>query len=59
MDIKKVFGSFFSLLGTAAIIYAAFIFLNTNMRDWVEALVVFAVGVIFFSSGIALLKRLS
>lgn len=59
MNLKRIFGALLTILGIAALIYTAFVFTNTsgtNMRD-VKTLVVFGVlGLLFFISGIGLVK---
>lgn len=58
MNIKRIFGSLLTILGIIALIYAAFVFMNTGggVRD-VKALAIYGIlGIIFFVSGIGLVK---
>ncbi|RZJ68280.1 MAG: hypothetical protein EOO50_02345 [Flavobacterium sp.] len=58
MNIKRIFGSVLTVLGIIALIYAAYVFMNTGgaMRD-VKALAIYGIlGLIFFISGIGLVK---
>lgn len=58
MNIKRMFGALLTLLGIGGLIYTAVIFANTNggNRD-VRSLIIFGVlGVLFFISGIGLVK---
>lgn len=58
MNIKRIFGAILTLLGIVGLIYAAFLFINTSggMRD-IKSLIIFGVlGLIFFISGIGLVR---
>ena len=58
MNIKRMFGALLTLLGIGGLIYTAVIFANTNggNRD-LRSLIIFGVlGVLFFVSGIGLVK---
>ncbi|MEO0045937.1 MAG: hypothetical protein RL705_1128 [Bacteroidota bacterium] len=58
MNLKRVFGAILTVLGIASLIYAAQVFLNTseNTRD-IKTLVIYGLlGLIFFVSGISLVK---
>jgi hypothetical protein len=58
MNLKRIFGALLTLLGTAGLIYAAIIFVNSSSeaRD-TKSLVVFGIiGLIFFISGISLIR---
>ena len=58
MNIKRIFGAILTLLGIAGLIYTAIIFSNTSggMRDF-KSLIIFGIlGLIFFISGIGLVK---
>ena len=58
MDLKKVFGTLLTLIGTAGLIYAAVIFVNETGD--IRALAVYGVlGIIFFFSGISLIRSSS
>ena len=59
MNIKRIFGSILTVLGIIGLIYAAYTFMNTGgkMRD-VKTLTVYGIlGLIFFVSGIGLVKN--
>ena len=58
MNVKRIFGTILTVLGIIALIYAAFMFINTSggTRD-IKMLAVWGVlGLIFFISGIGLVK---
>ena len=58
MNIKRIFGSVLTILGIAGLIYAAVLFVNTSggMRD-VRGLIMYGIlGLIFFGSGIGLVR---
>jgi hypothetical protein len=57
MDLRKVFGSVLTLLGIIGLVYAAYIFLDTDMDLWVRSLVIFIISSMFFTSGISLIKE--
>ena len=59
MNVKRIFGTLLTLVGIIGLIYAAYVFANTggNNRD-VRSLIIYAVlGLIFFISGIGLVKN--
>ncbi|HLP21804.1 MAG TPA: hypothetical protein VK174_15935 [Chitinophagales bacterium] len=58
MNIKRIFGAILTLLGIAGLIYAAVVFATTggNMRDIRSLLVYGILGLVFFISGIGLVK---
>lgn len=58
MNLKRTFGAILTLLGIAGLIYAAVVFASTSGADRdVRSLIIFGVlGVIFFISGIGLVK---
>lgn len=56
MDLKKFFAAALTILGIVALIYAAFSFLRTDDPDWKVLIVYGVLGLIFFSSGISLVK---
>ena len=58
MNLKRIFGAILTILGIAGLIYAAVVFTNTggNMRDVKTLLVYGVLGLIFFISGIGLVK---
>jgi uncharacterized membrane protein len=57
MTIKKILGTVLTILGCVVLIYAASLFLADNITNWKELIVSFVLGVIFFSSGIGLIKH--
>jgi len=56
MNIKRIFGPFLIILGIIGLIWAAVLFLNDNNADWKTTLVFSILGIIFFSSGLGLIK---
>ena len=58
MNIKRIFGAILTILGIGGLIYTAFLFINTSggNRD-IKSLIIFGIlGLIFFISGIGLVK---
>jgi uncharacterized membrane protein len=58
MNLKRMFGAILTLLGIGGLIYTAVVFSTTNgsNRD-VKSLIIYGVlGVVFFISGIGLVK---
>ena len=58
MNVKRIFGAILTLLGIGSLIYMAVVFSNTSggTRD-IKSLIIFGVlGLIFFVSGIGLVK---
>ncbi|QYJ68032.1 hypothetical protein [Flavobacterium litorale] len=55
MNLKRVFGALLTLLGIGGIIYAAVVFANGSSIK--EGAIYGAVGLVFFISGISLVKR--
>jgi uncharacterized membrane protein len=58
MNLKRIFGAILTLLGIASLIYAAQMFLSASgtERD-IKSLIIYGVlGLIFFISGISLVK---
>ena len=59
MNVKRIFGTLLTLLGIIGLIYAAYVFATTSgqMRD-VKSLIIYGIlGVIFFLSGISLIRN--
>lgn len=59
MNLKRVFGFILTLLGIGGLIYAAVVFANTygNNQD-IKSIIIYGVlGIIFFTSGIGLVKN--
>ena len=60
MNIKRIFGAILTLLGIAFLITAAVTFNSTTNSHEYKSLITYAVlGLIFFSSGIGLVKTTS
>ncbi|MEC4003361.1 hypothetical protein OX283_001725 [Flavobacterium sp. SUN052] len=58
MNLKRMFGALLTLLGIGGLIYTAFVFTATSgsTRD-IKSLVVYGMlGIVFFISGISLVK---
>ena len=58
MNLKRIFGAILTILGIASLIYAAQVFLSAteSTRD-IKTLIIYGVlGLIFFVSGIGLVK---
>lgn len=57
MRLKSIFGTLLTIIGIIGLIYGAYLFLNEESSDWKTILVAFLLGLIFFSSGMGLIKR--
>lgn len=58
MNIKRIFGAILTTLGIIALIYAAFLFINTSdgTRN-IKILIIFGIlGSVFFISGLSLVR---
>ena len=58
MNVKRIFGTILTILGIVGLIYTAVVFANTGggERD-IKALIIYGVlGIVFFVSGISLIK---
>ena len=58
MNLKRIFGALLTILGIAGLIYAATLFVGTSggTRD-IKALIIYSIiGLIFFISGISLVR---
>jgi uncharacterized membrane protein len=55
MNLKRIFGAVLTILGIIGIIYGAVVFIG-NQAEWLTSIIVFAIGVLFFVSGINLVK---
>ncbi|WPR71018.1 hypothetical protein SLW70_13910 [Flavobacterium sp. NG2] len=58
MNLKRIFGAILTVLGIIGLIYTAFVFSDTvgNNQD-VKSMIIFGIlGVVFFSSGISLVR---
>jgi len=58
MDLKKIFGPLLTVLGIIGMIYGAFLFLHDETGDWKPLVVFFVLGIIFFTSGMGLIKNI-
>jgi uncharacterized membrane protein len=58
MNIKRIFGSILTVLGIIGLIYCAVLFINTQggKHDFKAILVWGILGIIFFGSGIGLIR---
>ncbi|MFP9117344.1 hypothetical protein ACLI08_06140 [Flavobacterium sp. RNTU_13] len=58
MNLKRIFGAVLTILGIIGLIYAAYIFINTNTGESsIKVLAIYGIlGLIFFISGIGLIK---
>ncbi len=55
MNLKQIFGPVLTILGIIGLIYSAFLFLNEE-PGWRMILVSLVLGLIFFTSGLGLIK---
>jgi len=55
MNLKRIFGPLLTILGIIGLIYGAYLFLNEE-TGWRLILVSFVLGLVFFSSGLGLIK---
>ncbi len=58
MNLKRIFGAVLTVLGIASLIYAAQVFLSAteSTRD-IKTLIIYGVlGIVFFASGISLVR---
>lgn len=56
MNVKRLFGTILTVLGIVGIIYAGYGFIQQSMQ-WRQLLVAAVIGVIFFISGIGLVRN--
>jgi uncharacterized membrane protein len=58
MNLKRFFGALLTVLGIAALIYAALLFTNTSGSNQdIKSLIIYGIlGSIFFTSGISLVR---
>ncbi|SKD08889.1 hypothetical protein SAMN05660461_4766 [Chitinophaga ginsengisegetis] len=56
MNVKRLFGTILTILGIMGIIYAGYGFIQQSMQ-WRQLLVAAVIGVIFFISGIGLVRN--
>ena len=58
MNLKRTFGALLTILGIIGLIYAAYIFSGTSGNQGIKTAIIYGVlGLIFFISGIGLVKR--
>lgn len=59
MNLKRVFGAILTILGIVGLIYAAYVFTNTSTAEQsIKTTAIYGIiGLIFFISGISLIKR--
>ncbi|MCL9805457.1 hypothetical protein NAT51_07985 [Flavobacterium amniphilum] len=58
MNLKRIFGAILTILGISGLLYAAYLFMNTQGSDQdVRGMIIYSVlGILFFSSGIGLVQ---
>lgn len=56
MNLKRIFGPLLTVAGIVGLVYSGYLFLNSENSDWKTIIVFFILGIIFFSSGLGLLK---
>lgn len=56
MNVKRIFGTILTILGIIGLIYAGYGFIQHNLQSR-ELVVAAVIGVIFFVSGIGLIKN--
>ncbi|MES2456664.1 MAG: hypothetical protein V4594_14020 [Bacteroidota bacterium] len=56
MNVKRTFGTILTVLGIIGLIYAGFSFVNQSIQTK-QLVVVAIIGIIFFFSGIGLVKN--
>ena len=56
MQLKSFFGTILTIIGIIGLIYGAYIFLNDEDSGWKTIAVAFILGLIFFTSGLGLIK---
>ena len=56
MNVKRTFGTILTILGIAGLIYTGYALINNN-TNYTALIVVGVIALIFFSSGIGLVKN--
>ncbi|MEZ2443650.1 putative membrane protein [Chitinophaga sp. W3I9] len=56
MNVKRLFGTILTILGIVGIIYAGYGFIQQSMQ-WRQLLVAAVIGIVFFISGIGLVRN--
>jgi uncharacterized membrane protein len=65
IDLKKIFGSVLTILGTVVVLYACAAFLSDGRTllgfsvSKTESIVPFIVGLVFFMSGVSLIRQIN
>ncbi len=59
MNLKRIFGTVLTILGIIGLIYGSYIFVNSNTGEQsIKTIAIYGIlGLIFFISGISLVKR--
>ncbi len=57
MNLIRIFGPLLTLIGIFGLVYGSYLFLRDEGNDWRTILVLFLLGLIFFSSGLGLIKK--
>ncbi|RZF61947.1 hypothetical protein [Sphingobacterium corticibacterium] len=56
MNVKRIFGTILTILGIIGLIYTGYELINQN-TDYISLIVIGAIALIFFFSGIGLVKN--
>jgi uncharacterized membrane protein len=59
MNLKRIFGAVLTILGIAALLYGAYSFITEKPADWKTLIVCAILGIVFFSSGVNLIKNIN
>jgi hypothetical protein len=59
MNLKRIFGALLTLLGIGGLLYTAVVFTDTSgaTRDVKELIIYGVLGIVFFTSGISLVRN--
>lgn len=59
MNLKRIFGAVLTLLGIGGLLYTAVVFTDTTggTRDLKELIIYGVLGIVFFTSGISLVRN--
>jgi hypothetical protein len=59
MNLKRIFGALLTLLGIGGLLYTAVVFTDTSgaTRDVKELIIYGLLGIVFFTSGISLVRN--
>ncbi|MBK6266568.1 hypothetical protein JKA74_16095 [Marivirga sp. S37H4] len=58
MKLQKIFGPVLLVLGVASLIYGSLLFVNDDNGNWKSLVVLFVLGLIFFTSGLGIIKNI-